>query len=85
MKKSKKKKSRFLKQLTEHESFVINDEIWLTTEEAMAYLKVSRSTIYRLRKKHNIPNFKLGSIPLFPKNILTKYLINQSISNLKKD
>ena len=49
------------------EAHLLENEIWLTTEEIMEHLNVSRSTIYRLRKKHNIPNFKLGHSPMYPK------------------
>ncbi len=33
----------------------------MTVEEVTAYLKVHRSTIYRLVKTHKIPAFRIGS------------------------
>jgi predicted metal-dependent phosphotriesterase family hydrolase len=63
---------------------LVEKEIWLTTEGAMAHLKVSRSTIYRLRKKQNIPSTKIGHIPIYPKCLLNTFLINRSIDNVKE-
>ncbi|AUC23228.1 hypothetical protein BTO15_14495 [Polaribacter sejongensis] len=62
---------------------LLKGEIWLTTEEAMAHLKVSRSTMYRLRKKNLIPNFKLGHIPMYPKHLLNKLLMHLALKDLK--
>ena len=59
-------------------------EIWLTTEGAMAHLKVSRSTMYRWRKKQHIPSTKIGNIPMYPKCLLNTFLINRSIGNVKE-
>ncbi|WP_179315340.1 helix-turn-helix domain-containing protein [Winogradskyella undariae] len=59
------------------------NEIWLTIEQAMAHLNVSRSTIYRLRKEHSIPCFKLGNTPMFPKHLLNKILLQRAIRNVK--
>jgi excisionase family DNA binding protein len=33
----------------------------MTVREVCAYLRVSRATIYRLLKEHQIPAFRLGS------------------------
>ncbi|NRR92833.1 helix-turn-helix domain-containing protein [Winogradskyella undariae] len=68
----------------ELEAHLLENEIWLTTEEAMAYLKISRSTIYRLRKQQSIPNFKLGHSPMYPKHLLTKILMQRVIRNVKQ-
>ena len=32
----------------------------LTTDELAAYLRISRSTVYRLLKRQKIPGFKVG-------------------------
>jgi excisionase family DNA binding protein len=66
------------------DSHLLENEIWLTTEEAMAHLNVSRSTMYRLRKQQHIPNFKVGNIPMYPKHLLNKLLIHKAISNVKE-
>jgi excisionase family DNA binding protein len=83
MKKKKKKLPVTEHKHLEFDAHLLESEKWLTTQGAMAHLKVSRSTIYRLRKKHNIPNFKLGRSPLYPKHLLNKYFIQKSIRNVK--
>ncbi|MHA7943239.1 helix-turn-helix transcriptional regulator [Formosa sp. 3Alg 14/1] len=40
------------------------DEEWLNTDQVIAYLNISRSTLYRLRKYHRIPSLKLGRCPI---------------------
>jgi len=67
----------------EFDAHLLENEVWLTTEEAMKHLNVSRSTIYRLRKQHSIPNFKLGHSPMYPKCLLNKLLMHRAISNVK--
>ncbi|PQB06815.1 hypothetical protein BST83_06345 [Polaribacter filamentus] len=51
----------------------------------MAYLNVSRSTMYRLRKKQHIPSTKIGHSPMYPKCLLNTFLINRAIRNVKED
>lgn len=63
-------------------SYSLENEVWITTEQAMQHLKVSRSTMYRLRKQYNIPNLKIGGSPMFPKHLLNKVLITRSIKNV---
>ncbi|NJB83754.1 helix-turn-helix domain-containing protein [Wenyingzhuangia aestuarii] len=67
----------------EFDARLFENEVWLTTEGAMDYLKVSRSTIYRLRKHHQIPSFKLGRIPMYPKHLLNKLFLQKSLSNIQ--
>lgn len=84
----KKKKQPPTGQQTSHlqfDDYLLEKEIWLTTEEAMAYLNVSRSTMYRLRKNHHIPSTKIGHSPMYPKCLLNKFLINRAIRNVKED
>ncbi|ARV14148.1 helix-turn-helix domain-containing protein [Polaribacter sp. SA4-12] len=64
--------------------FIIKNEVWLNTEEAMKLLKVSRSTIYRLRKQKYIPSFQLGHIPIYPKFLLNKMLMGKALDNVNK-
>ena len=33
----------------------------MTVNEVCAYLQISRSTLYRLLKRHDIPGFRIGS------------------------
>ena len=72
MKKEKKNKPALQNTHLEFDPHLLENEVWLTTEQAMTHLNVSRSTMYRLRKQHNIPSFKLGHIPIYPKFLLNK-------------
>lgn len=64
---------------------LIENEVWLTTEEVLEHLNISRSTLYRLRKRHQIIAVKIGSSPMFPKRLLNKILLVKSISNFKEE
>ena len=68
----------------EFNDHLVQKEEWLTTEEAMVHLNVSRSTMYRLRKKQNIPSTKIGHSPMYPKCLLNTFLINRAIGNVKE-
>lgn len=68
----------------EFDARLFENEVWLTTEEAMTHLNVSRSTMYRLRKQHNIPSFKLGHSPMYPKHLLNKLFIRKALGNVYK-
>jgi excisionase family DNA binding protein len=68
----------------EFEAHLLENEVWLTTEEVMVHLNVSRSTMYRLRKKRNIPNFKLGHSPMYPKHLLNKLFMHKALGNVHK-
>lgn len=83
MKKKKNPQPTFLNSLLELDAQLLENEVWLTTEQAMAHLNVSRSTMYRLRKKHNIPSFKLGHSPMYPKHLLNKLFLHKALSNIK--
>ncbi|MFK8061467.1 MAG: helix-turn-helix domain-containing protein [Polaribacter sp.] len=83
MKKEKQPKPEVQNTYLEFDSNLFKNEVWFTTEQMMAYLKVSRSTIYRLRKKNNIPSFKLGHIPIYPKHLLNKLFIRKALGNMR--
>ncbi len=82
MKKEKKYQPAVQNTHLEFDSYLLENEVWLTTEQAMEYLNVSRSTMYRLRKQHNIPSFKLGHIPIYPKHLLNKLFIHMALGNI---
>lgn len=82
MKKEKKYKPALENPLLVFDPHLLENEVWLTTEEAMVHLNVSRSTMYRLRKQHNIPSFKLGHSPMYPKHLLNKLFIHMAIDNI---
>ncbi|GAB7256495.1 helix-turn-helix domain-containing protein [uncultured Polaribacter sp.] len=83
MKKEKKQKPTALNKHLQYDAQLLENEVWLTTEQAMAHLNVSRSTMYRLRKQHNIPSFKLGHSPMYPKHLLNKLFITKALGNVK--
>ncbi|WP_179375725.1 helix-turn-helix domain-containing protein [Winogradskyella wichelsiae] len=68
----------------EFDTHSLENEIWLTINETMQHLNVSRSTIYRQRKANRIPSFKLGNTPMFPKHLLNKILLQRAIRNVKE-
>jgi hypothetical protein len=37
-----------------------------------------------LRKKRNIPNFKLGHSPMYPKHLLNKLFMHKALGNVHK-
>lgn len=84
MKKGKKEKLVSKDTYVEFDVHQLENEVWLTTEQTMAHLNVSRSTMYRLRKDRNIPNFKLGNIPMYPKHLLNKLFMRKALRNIKK-
>lgn len=80
----KKEKKVVQNPQVEFDARLFENEVWLTTEEAMTHLNVSRSTMYRLRKQHNIPSFKLGRIPMYPKHLLNKLFMHKALGNVSK-
>lgn len=84
MKKEKKNQPAFQNTHLKFDAHLLEKEVWLTTEEAMAYLNVSRSTMYRLRKQHDIPNLKIGRSPMYPKYLLNKLFIRKALGNVNK-
>ncbi|WP_053976673.1 helix-turn-helix domain-containing protein [Mangrovimonas xylaniphaga] len=63
---------------------MVKDEDWLVTEEAMAFLNVSRSTLYRLRSNGILPAFKLGRVVVYPKSLLNKCMLMGAIISMGK-
>ncbi|ARV05668.1 hypothetical protein BTO04_02680 [Polaribacter sp. SA4-10] len=84
MKKEKKYKPVLQNTHLEFDPHLTENEVWLTTEQAMVHLNVSRSTMYRLRKQHNIPSFKLGHSPMYPKHLLNKLFMRKALGNVNK-
>ena len=62
---------------------IANNEEWFTTEDVIRHLKISRSSLYRLRTKQLIPSYKLGGTIVYPKSLINKLLLNKSIKNIK--
>ncbi|MBP0904959.1 helix-turn-helix domain-containing protein [Mariniflexile gromovii] len=56
------------------------DEIWMTTDEAQLFFKVSRSTLYRWCKYKHVPYTLLGGTRYFPKHFI-ETLMGQLLHN----
>lgn len=52
----------------------MQDEIFLSSKEVKAMLKLSDTTLWRLRKSGQIPFIEFGSVIRYPKNRLLKWL-----------
>ncbi|APY12505.1 hypothetical protein BWZ22_15330 [Seonamhaeicola sp. S2-3] len=61
---------------------IAKDEEWLTTEDVMKHLNLSKSSVYRLRVKKLIPAYKLGGTVVYPKSLINKMLLNKALKNL---
>ena len=59
------------------------DDIFLTTEEVLAYLNVNLRTVYRLIKAGSIPAIRVGRQWRFRKRDLDKWLDSQRIGDAK--
>ncbi len=54
----------------------------LTVNELAAYLRVHRSTIYRLLKKGQLPGFKIGSDWRFNVEVIDRWRLSQGATLL---
>jgi predicted DNA-binding transcriptional regulator AlpA len=59
-----------------------SNEEWYTTEDVMKHLKISRSSVYRLRVKNLLPAYKLGHTVVYPKSLINKILSHKAMQNL---
>lgn len=60
----------------------MNNEVWLNIQEVMDYLKISKSTLYRLSKQDIIPNYKLGNMRMYPKNLINRIFITKTLKTI---
>ena len=60
-------------------------EDWLTSEDVMALLNISGSTLYRYRKDGRLPYTKLGRVICYPMSLINKYLSQHSVQALKTE
>jgi excisionase family DNA binding protein len=56
---------------------VVNDDPVMTAEDCAHYLRVHRTTIYRLLKHHGLPAFKIGSDWRFRKSQVDAWVSKQ--------
>ena len=64
--------------MTENQDFV------LTIEELAVYLKISKSTLYKLAQKGEIPGQKIGKHWRFRKDIIDQWLSDSQQSTKRK-
>lgn len=81
MKMTDQQNDYILQQLQQYISEKINpNEIeWIEEQEMMDWLKVSKSTLFRLRSRRRILFVKLGSRVMYPKQLIQKYFFNRLI------
>ena len=83
----KRKKKQKLTPTNKHikiDNEMIENEEWLTIADIVAHLKVSRSTILRMRKRQEIPDIKICNTPMFPKYFINKLLLINGLKSLEK-
>lgn len=56
-------------------------KMWLTQQEAMSYLNISRTQLYLLRKKFKIPYTQLGRKLMFKKEDLDDLLMKNYVGS----
>lgn len=56
----------------------------MTVKEVAAYLKMKPVTIYKLSKEGRIPAFRVASFWRFKKDLIDKWLSDESKKNLAK-
>jgi excisionase family DNA binding protein len=56
----------------------------LTVDELSDYLRVHRSTVYRLLKKGQLPGFKIGSDWRFSVEAVDRWRLNRTAAELKQ-
>ena len=61
---------------------IAKDEEWMTTEDVMQHLNLSKSSVYRLRVNKKIPAYKLGGTIVYPKSLINKILLNSALNNM---
>lgn len=63
-------KAEFHKESQGYDLEFLSKKTYLTVKEACAYLEISRTTLYRLRKKGFVPQIGIGSKVLFKREDL---------------
>ncbi|MEC4048618.1 helix-turn-helix domain-containing protein [Flavobacterium sp. SUN046] len=53
------------------------EEEWYDDQDILRMFKISPSTLYRLRKKNEIPFSKVGGKYIYPKTLIHKILLDK--------
>ena len=56
--------------------------VWLSERQACAYLAISRSSLYRMRKNGEIPFAKVGRLLRYAMHDLNQYLLQKQVHAL---
>jgi len=56
----------------------------MTVKEVAVYLKMKPVTIYKLSKEGRIPAFRVASFWRFKKDLIDKWLVDESRKNISK-
>ncbi len=62
---------------------MIANEEWFTINDAMKFFNISRSSLYRLRIKNQLPSLQLGGTVVLPKSLINKLLLDKTLSQNK--
>ncbi|MDY7042078.1 MAG: helix-turn-helix domain-containing protein [Chloroflexota bacterium] len=62
---------------------MVDEHNVMTAEEAAAYLRIARATLYRLAAKREIPAVKVGRVWRFSRQLLDKWLEARMRANLE--
>jgi excisionase family DNA binding protein len=62
---------------------LVGEQDVLTAEEAAAYLRIARATLYRLAAKGRIPAVKVGRVWRFSRSLLDEWLGARMQANLE--
>jgi excisionase family DNA binding protein len=57
----------------------------MTAEEAAAYLRISRATVYKLTRDGEIPAMQIGSQWRFRRDLIDEWLREQSLGTGRED
>ena len=54
---------------------------WLEEQQVLDWLRISRSTLYRLRQNQLIFHCKMGGRILYPKELIHKFMLNKTLGS----
>ena len=58
---------------------IVAQRRYLTTVEAARYLRIHRSTVYRLIRLHQIPAFKIGTDWRLDRDAINKWIADRTL------
>jgi len=64
----------FFKAIQYHYVMEKDDLVFMTRDQVMQYLKISKGTLYKLMKRHDFPYFKLEKKVLFRRSDIDTWI-----------